>query len=88
MNRINPTHASRRTCGARVAFAFVTVTALLFASVASAQSAPAADVAAKTPAGATFTASGAWTLRTGTQAVVLDAPEGDAHIAVVDAGEG
>ena len=88
MIRINPTHASRRTCGARVAFAFVTVIALLLASVASAQSAPAADVAAKTPAGATFTASGAWTLRTGTQAVVLDAPEGDAHIAVVDAGEG
>jgi CubicO group peptidase (beta-lactamase class C family) len=37
-----------------------------------------------TPAGATFTAPGGWTMTTKGPAVVLDAPEGDTHVVIVD----
>ena len=59
--------------------------------------APAASAAAPsaknelpvvTAGGATFTASGAWSVRRTEKATLLDAPEGDAHIVIVDAGEG
>ena len=37
-----------------------------------------------TPAGATFTAPGGWTMTTKGPAVVLTAPEGDTHLVIVD----
>jgi len=51
-------------------------------------SAPDADRALRTPAGATFTAPSAWVLAGSGAASTLTAPEGDARLAVVDAGEG
>jgi CubicO group peptidase (beta-lactamase class C family) len=46
----------------------------------------AADRPAKTPAGVTFTAPKAWTLRTGPTFAEVIAPEGDLKAAVVDVG--
>src|SRR5208283_1989384 len=37
-----------------------------------------------TPAGATFTAPGGWSIRSGGNSVVVDAPEQDSHVAIVD----
>jgi CubicO group peptidase (beta-lactamase class C family) len=37
-----------------------------------------------TAAGATYTAPAGWTIRAGPSMVVLDAPEGDSHLAIVD----
>jgi len=45
----------------------------------------AADTPRATAAGATFTAPAGWTLRTLPDAIVLDPPEADSHIALVDA---
>jgi len=54
---------------------------------APARSAPqrlAADDHRATPAGATFTAPGSWSISSGPSLVVLDAPEGDFHVALAD----
>ena len=54
---------------------------------APANSAPervAADTPRSTPGGATFTVPGGWSIRTGTSFVVLEPPEGDSHVAIVD----
>jgi CubicO group peptidase (beta-lactamase class C family) len=48
----------------------------------------AADTPRATASGATFTAPGGWFIRTEGALVVLDAPEGDAHVAIVDAPAG
>ncbi len=61
-------------------------------TTASAASAAAPSVKNEVPlvttGGATFTASGSWSVRRTEKVTLLDAPEGDAHIAIVDAGEG
>ena len=44
----------------------------------------AGNTASKTPAGATFTAPAGWTLRSGANDVVMEAPEGNASVAIVD----
>jgi CubicO group peptidase (beta-lactamase class C family) len=46
----------------------------------------AADTPAKTPSGATFTVPTQWTMQSQGSVTVLSAPEGDTHIAIVDAG--
>ena len=54
---------------------------------AEARSAPerlAADAPRVTPGGATFTAPSGWSIVTGKNLVVLEAPEADTHIAIVD----
>jgi CubicO group peptidase (beta-lactamase class C family) len=43
-----------------------------------------ADTKRSTAAGATFSAPAGWSLRSGPSMVVLDAPEGDSHLAIVD----
>lgn len=67
-----------------------TLTVALLASATMAGSALAqglpADAASATPAGSTFTAPKAWTVQSGPHAVVLAAPEGDAHVVLFDAG--
>ncbi len=89
--------ASSRSLPWLIAFSLVAVPAVgpcaepaaSAASPASSQAMPAKpDRALKTPAGATFTAAAAWTQRDGDGAILLMAPEGDATVAVVDAGEG
>jgi len=62
---------------------------LALASIAHAQGAPAAEtLAGDTPratgAGTTFTAPAGWTLRRAGDLVVLDTPEGDSHVALLD----
>jgi CubicO group peptidase (beta-lactamase class C family) len=44
----------------------------------------AADAKRATPGGATFTAPGGWSIRERASCVVLDAPEPDSHVAIVD----
>jgi CubicO group peptidase (beta-lactamase class C family) len=44
-----------------------------------------AETPKTTPAGTTFTAPKGWSISSGSSSVVLDAPEGDTHIAIVDA---
>jgi len=56
---------------------------LILAGAASAQ-APSSDHSAKTPAGATFTLPGGWTQNARGPLLVLDPPETDTHIAIVD----
>lgn len=54
---------------------------------ASSVSAPerlTADTQRATPNGATFTAPANWTIRSGASLVIVDAPEGDSHVAIVD----
>ena len=67
------------------------------AAVAADAAAPSAGAAATpvppdrslaTKAGTTFTVAGPWTQRDGDRSIVLKAPEGDATMAIVDAGEG
>jgi CubicO group peptidase (beta-lactamase class C family) len=53
--------------------------AFLFAALAV-----AADVPRTTPGGATFTTPEDWAVRTSTAMVVVDAPEKDSHVAIVD----
>lgn len=43
-----------------------------------------ADTKRSTAAGATFSAPAGWSIRSGPSMVVLDAPEGDSHLAIVD----
>src|SRR5271166_5201920 len=70
---------------------FVALAALLAASIAFA--APQSTATSErlssatqrtTPAGATFTAPGGWSIRSGGNSVVVDAPEQDSHVAIVD----
>jgi len=61
----------------------------VLATAASAQAGAAteqltADAPRTTPAGATFTAPAGWALRAGPDQVVLDPPEADSHVALVD----
>ena len=44
----------------------------------------AANSPRTTPAGVTFTAPAGWSIRTGASWVILDAPEQDSHVAIVD----
>ena len=70
-----------------VRFAAFAVFAWLAASTASAQEAPqvlAADSPRATAAGTTFTAPKDWTMRSKGAATILDAPEADSHIGIVD----
>ncbi|MEO8055886.1 MAG: serine hydrolase [Acidobacteriota bacterium] len=65
------------------------VLALPLAASESAAQAPAKEVLAAdslrtTAAGATFTAPAGWTVKTQGPLVVLDPPEGDSHLAIVD----
>ncbi len=46
--------------------------------------APSRDSPRATPAGTTFTAPAGWSMRTAPNMVVLNSPEGDSHIAIVD----
>lgn len=66
------------------------VMALLTSLPAGVQPAPPVvatqDASAATPGGAVFTLPKSWTLRTLPAASVIDAPEGDLHIAIVDVG--
>ncbi len=63
----------------------VTIAAL---AVVAASPAPAEKLAADsqraTPAGATFTAPAGWSISSGTSSAMLESPEQDTHIAVVD----
>jgi CubicO group peptidase (beta-lactamase class C family) len=54
------------------------------APVASASELLSADAKRTTPAGTTFKAPGGWTLTSKATLVVLDAPEPDTHVALVD----
>jgi CubicO group peptidase (beta-lactamase class C family) len=58
----------------------------LFAAVASPQAVErlAAEASRTTPAGATYTAPSGWSIRSAPSMVVLEPPEADAHLAVVD----
>src|SRR5689334_17187209 len=60
---------------------------LLAATVAFSQTGQplTADTPRTTSAGATFTAPAGWSVRTNGAVVVVDAPEGDSHVAIVDA---
>jgi CubicO group peptidase (beta-lactamase class C family) len=44
----------------------------------------AADTPLKTSSGATFTSPAGWTVTSGSNKIVLDPPEGDSHLALVD----
>ena len=44
----------------------------------------AADTSLKTSSGATFTSPAGWTVTSGSNKIVLDPPEGDSHLALVD----
>ncbi len=61
--------------------------AVLVGPQAPAQSGPerlSADTRRAAPGGATFTAPGGWSIVVGASAAVLDAPERDSHVAIVD----
>jgi CubicO group peptidase (beta-lactamase class C family) len=59
--------------------------ALSFAGAAAADNlARVKDAPSATPAGATFTAPAGWSMRPAPNMVVLNAPEGDSHMAIVD----
>lgn len=53
-------------------------------STSSAPERPSSNTQHTTPAGATFAAPGGWSIRAGTNSVVLEAPEKDSHVAIVD----
>ena len=70
---------------------FVALAAVLAASIAFAAPQPtttseklSSDAQRTTPAGATFTAPVGWSIRSGPNSVVVDAPEQDSHVAIVD----
>src|SRR5215510_11813533 len=44
----------------------------------------AANIALTTASGATFTSPAGWTVKSGSNKLVLDPPEGDSHLALVD----
>ena len=66
----------------------VAVSLFLAAVVAAAQPQPAEQLTAETkrstPGGATFSAPAGWSIRTAPSMIVLDAPEADSHLALVD----
>jgi len=77
-------------------FVVVALLAYLLAMSAAASALPtpppgsavlAADTPGKTPSGAIFTGPKDWWIRTTGKFVVLTAPEGDTHVAIVDVGK-
>src|SRR5262249_473159 len=64
-------------------FACAVLTSLIAFAAQSAEQL-ASESKRSTPAGATFTAPAAWTLRTEANVVVLTPPETDSHLAIVD----
>src|SRR5215467_10143954 len=89
---MNPVCSSRpTTCLARLlrfsAIVFLSAHVALPSPQAPQMSAAehlAADTQRATPAGATFTAPGGWSLRSGASLIVLDAPEQGSHVAIAD----
>jgi CubicO group peptidase (beta-lactamase class C family) len=65
---------------------FLSAVARAQAPAAPAKELLAADSPRTTSAGATFTAPAGWTITVSGAVVVLDPPEGDSHLAIVDAG--
>jgi CubicO group peptidase (beta-lactamase class C family) len=61
--------------------------AILAASIALTALPAAADAPAKTVSGATFTVPTQWSVQSHGNVVVLTAPEGDTHVAIVDIGK-
>src|SRR5215472_14173003 len=73
--------------GAALVQAFAAEPAVQSSAQGEARSAPerlAADTPRVTPAGATFTVPTGWSISTGKNLVVLEPPETDTHIVIVD----
>lgn len=68
----------KRLCAALTLLALVTMSVPAVPAVA--------DTPAKTASGATFTVPTQWSMQSHGQVIVLTAPEGDTHIAIVDVG--
>src|SRR6478736_2431381 len=74
---------SRNTLQWIVVFACAAVTSITIVGAQTAEQL-ASDTKRSTPAGATFTAPGAWSLRSIANTIVLTPPEPDSHLAIVD----
>ncbi len=76
-------------------FSFISVTVLTEQSVLASPQAPApstrqqlaTETQRTTPGGATFTGPAGWSINTSSASVVLESPEHDSHVAIVDTGE-
>jgi CubicO group peptidase (beta-lactamase class C family) len=82
----------RRSLLARVCIALTALTAVASSPLSQTGTAPeqpaarrlASDTPLATPGGATFTVPGGWSVTTGDASVVLETPEPDSHVAIVD----
>jgi CubicO group peptidase (beta-lactamase class C family) len=72
------------TCAQRALSASTSPTAPQAAEARSTPERMAADTPRVTPGGATFTAPSGWTIVTGKNLVILEPPEADTHIAIID----